>query len=197
MFFSLVKSSASEEERKLIFFKDKMMAARRAKKAKEMAERRKRKREEKGEGHVEEGELEHFKQDLGLSGEQREQHPPDRNMEKRWKKKIEEEELVEYTDLDNPLDQEDGCRLNEGWRNEFDDDYDDDFAFQLSKYQQLRRKEPRSKEPRSKDGGKDGAEDDGPGMAGDSKSLQEENIAADQFERTDVCDFGVDLSCNL
>ena len=181
VFFSLVKSNTTEGERKQIFSEDKKKLAKRAKKARE--DRAKKRREE--EERVLEGarrELEIFRQDLAVSGEERE-HPPDKNMERRWREK----EVVEYTDLDDPVNPEDSGELNEGWRNELDDDGDsDDFAFQLSKYQQLRTKEPLSKE-----------EDGASGAVGDSASLWEEKVAADQFEETDVCSLGIDIICDF
>ena len=183
MFFSLVKSSTTDEEKKHIFMKEKSI--KRTKNAKERArKKRKKKREEEKERNRQiqedaQRELEVFRQDLGLGGEER-PHPPDRNMERRWRKR------EGYSDLDNPVDPEDSGELNEGWRNEFDDDGDcDDFSFQLSEYQQLRRKEVRSKE-------KENHCD-----AEAKSSLLEENVAADQFEQTDVCDVGIDIACDF
>ncbi|CAI8002719.1 Phosphorylated adapter RNA export protein [Geodia barretti] len=85
VFFSLVKSNTTEGERKQIFSEDKKKLAKRAKKARE--DRAKKRREE--EERVLEGaqrELEIFRQDLAVSGEERE-HPPDKNMERRWREK--------------------------------------------------------------------------------------------------------------
>jgi hypothetical protein len=183
VFFSLVKSNTTEEERKQIFSKDKKKAAKRAKKAREDREKKRREEEER----VVEGaqrELDIFRQDLAVSGEER-QHPPDKNMDRRRRKK----EVVEYTDLDDPVNPEDSGELDEGWRNELDDDGDsDDFTFQLSRYQQLRTKEPRSKEEDLHAARE---------AVGDSASLWEEKVAADQFEETDVCSLGIDISCDF
>ena len=181
-----MRSCSSEDQKKQIFHREKKNKKKRVDKAVEMSERqRKRRTEERKMQQVLEGskrELEQMRAELTGQeegeGEQRE-HPPDRNMEKRWRKR------EEYTDLDDPVDQEDGARLDEGWRNELEDDGCDDFASQLRVYEQLKQRE-------SQEEGEEGEEGDGEGEEGVRVSL-EEKAAVDQFERTSACEVGFDI----
>ena len=184
MFFSLVKKSVSEEEKKQIFARDKILAAKRTKRAKEA--RRYGRDNEKKAAHK------HFGNRLGIKdGGERMEHPPDRNMERRgkgvWK---DDDETVDYFDLDNPAANKDSDgELNEGWRNEFDDEQGDEFTLQVSMYKQLRREGTQEctadKTTERTEAGK-----------GEEISV-EDREAVEEFERTDDCEFGIDLSCNF
>ena len=99
--------------------------------------------------------------------------------------------VVGYTDLDNPVSPEESGELNKGWRNEFDDDGDcGNFTLQLSRYQQLKRDEPRSKEEGE-------LCDENTVVGGGAALLETEKVAADQFEKTDVCSLGIDITCDF
>lgn len=192
MFFSLVKKSVTEEEKRQIFAKSNQMEAKRQKrrkKWKEGEERRKREVEYKARRQ-----LKHFRKEL--VGDQQFGHPPDRNMAKRGLRQGRENLELDYVDLDNPSQLEDG-EIIEGWRNFCDDDHDD-FLSHVSIYEQ----ESQSQTVDEMDLGEDkrsGGEIEGV-AASRRKDTRggvslEEKMAADQFEKTDECElnFGIDL----
>lgn len=150
--------------------------------------------------------LECFRKDLvttsGGECEQR-KHPSDRNMERRgkgvWK---DEDELVEdYFDLDDPSahGEDDDGELNEGWRNDPDDDHADDYTFKLNMYKRKVSPEESVAENTTRievDLERTKVERFAVGEKNDELSF-EDRIAVEQFETTDDCDCGVDLSCNF
>ena len=192
VFLSLVKSSVTEQERKQIFAKERRLAAkekqakeaRRRKKWREDQERKKREVHDKAQKQ-----LENFRKEL--SGGNFE-HPPDRNMERRQKNRVQREDSkLEYTDLDHPTKRDDS-ELSEGWRNDVDDW--DDFTMHVGVYKRLRKRSPHAGNVKLGGVGVEMTEEGaGEGLV---KSLLplEEKKAAEQFERTDQCDFGIDLN---
>ena len=150
---------------------------------------------EQEKAEMEEGEL-CIDEELGSR-----EHPPDRNMERRQRKR----EVVEYTDLDNPVDQEEeeeeGARLGEGWRNDLDDDGGNDFALLLKRYEQLKRKEVREGEGKKQL--LDEEVEKGERLCGKAEPglgrevVLEERLAADEFDRTDADDIGICISSNF
>lgn len=202
VFFYLIKQSVAEEEKKRIFAKNNQLQAKRAKelkrkKWKENEERKK--REMKNKAHRQ---LELFRKELDKGSDQQFGHPPDRNMEKRGMQRKGENLELDYVDLDDPSQQEDG-EIVEGWRNGCDDDHDD-FLSHVSTYERLQKSQSQRVEEmdlgeeihRSSGGGiVDG------GLAASRRNIRdegflEEKMAAERFEKTDECelDFGIDLS---
>ena len=125
MFFSLVRSNVTEEEKAKIFSKDKRLTAKRSRDTKRRQLRaRQARRERETQERGAQRELERFRRELGQSSDGCSVvcgsgcHPPDRNMDKRWRR--ERRDLVEeerYVDLDDPSNEctEEG-EIVEGWR---------------------------------------------------------------------------------
>lgn len=193
MFFSLVKKGITEEEKQRIFAKSNKLEAKRnkqqkRKKWKEDEERRKREVEYKAQRQ-----LKHFRKELE---DQQFGHPPDRNMEKRGLGQKRGNLELDYVDLDDPSQLEEG-EIIEGWRYGCDDDQDD-FLSHVSIYEQLQKSQSQTLE--EMDLGEDkrnGGEIEGVAASrrkdtNDGVSL-EEKLAADQFEKTDECElnFGI------
>ena len=211
VYFSLIKNSVTQEEKKRIFAKDNMLAAKRAKKAKEARNRKKwKEEEEKKSREIQDKawkQLGLFRKELaaGRDGSKQTRHLPDRNVEWREKGCWKEDNEIGYVDLDNPVSHDDG-ELNEGWRNGFGDDDQDDFTSHVRVYEQLRSLSSPDRNTTLGDIGPEGKDDQDKGRVvkdavegnkaigqiTDDSSL-EEKIAAEQFERTDECDVGIDL----
>ena len=205
VYFALIKSSVTAEEKKIIFAGDKKSAAKKTKRAREASKKNEDwKRKKMATAHKV---LECFKKDLATSGKgESEQriHPPDKNMERRekgvWKDK---EELCvdDYVDLDDPTahDGEDDGELNEGWRNDPDDDHADDYTFNLNMYKQLKRKvSPEESVGENATGFEaDFDRTKVESIKNNDELSIEDRIAVEQFETTDDFDCGIDLSCNF
>ena len=154
---------------------------------------------------------------LGIGG-----HPPDKNMEKRGRgsRGRGREREPDYCDLDDPNSREDG-EIVEGWRNGGCDDDGDDFESHIGDYENLRRnisqkygeqeegkieeemetgnwrtegKRERKNEERR--GRSEGGVVDGAGGRGSAREevSSEERSAVERFEKTDECNFGINLS---
>lgn len=198
MFFSLVKSSVTEEERKQIFAKEKRLAAKKEKQTKEAKKRKKWKEDQKRKKREiqekVEKQLDHFRKELGGGEDGNVEHPPDRNMERRQKRVRIEDTTLKYTDLDNPTEHDDG-QLTEGFRNDFDDDCNE-FEMHVRVYKQLRKRSSHTGTGKLDGEGLARSEEE-KGSEGGLVDHLEEKRAAEQFERTDECGCGVDLSCDF